>query len=874
MQTLHQKLEILKDPFIGLEGPDVFINKVPECITSNIRLGFGQRRYQLEAFGRFVHVWEKKSDSKPTQLLFHMATGSGKTLIMAGLILYLYNQGYRNFLFFVNSTTIIEKTRDNFLNPRSGKYLFAESIKFDDKYVSIKEVDNFEAVHPDNINIVFSTIQGLHSSLSIPRENSITYEDFENKEIVLISDEAHHINAETKNNGKPSQEEIIEKVSWENTVNRIFHANLRNILLEFTATADLNHPEIARKYCDKLLFDYPLKQFRLDGYSKEVKVLQADLPPIERALQGVILSQYRRKIFEKHGKAIKPVILFKSKTIDESKMFYALFIDSIKHLTSVPLKKLYKRKEDDTPITRAFRFFESAGITLDNLITELQDEFSKEKCISVNSKDESEAKQIAVNTLEDPANAFRAVFAVDKLNEGWDVLNLFDIIRLYDTRDTNTKTGKIGKTTMSEAQLIGRGARYCPFQITPDQPLYMRKYDDDIKNELRICEELYYHSSHNPKYVSELNTALEEIGIKARNARQFDLFIKPGFKESDFYQSALVFLNNRVKNDHSDILSLPDIIREKTYTYSLHTGYIQESIAFEKASASKLEREAMTYTLGSLGSSLVRKALNRLDFFHFNHLLILFPSLTSTDEFITSDSYLDKIRVEVEGPEDLVNNLSPEIKLQIVIHVLKDISQSIPKEEVEYKGTHQFKEYLLKDEISNKTMNVVNDGGDQEYGVRQSETTNEEYRLNLAEKVWYVFNDNFGTSEEKNFVKFINKTYDKLKEKFNEVYLVRNEKFFKIYEIDGPGVMEPDFVLFLVNKKDRKQFHYQVFIEPKGTHLLEHDSWKEKVLTSLKDKTEIQQLWENKEYIVWGLPFYNKENREELFEEQFNQLLV
>jgi hypothetical protein len=38
-----------------------------------------------------------------------MATGSGKTVMMAGLILYLYEQGYRNFLFFVNRGQIVEK---------------------------------------------------------------------------------------------------------------------------------------------------------------------------------------------------------------------------------------------------------------------------------------------------------------------------------------------------------------------------------------------------------------------------------------------------------------------------------------------------------------------------------------------------------------------------------------------------------------------------------------------------------------------------------------------------------------------------------------------------------------------------------------------
>jgi len=39
-----------------------------------------------------------------------------------------------------------------------------------------------------------------------------------------------------------------------------------------------------------------------------------------------------------------------------------------------------------------------------------------------------------LNTLEDKNNRIRAVFAVQKLNEGWDVLNLFDIVRLYESR--------------------------------------------------------------------------------------------------------------------------------------------------------------------------------------------------------------------------------------------------------------------------------------------------------------------------------------------------------------------------------------------------------------------------------------------------------
>ena len=31
-----------------------------------------------------------------------------------------------------------------------------------------------------------------------PKENTVTYEDFEDQKVVLLADEAHHINAETK----------------------------------------------------------------------------------------------------------------------------------------------------------------------------------------------------------------------------------------------------------------------------------------------------------------------------------------------------------------------------------------------------------------------------------------------------------------------------------------------------------------------------------------------------------------------------------------------------------------------------------------------------------------------------------------------------
>jgi len=870
-QTLNQILGAA----LRFSGPDFYKDRVPEYIYRNLRQSFIIRPYQQEAFGRFVYYWNEyfsRPKGVPTQVLYHMATGSGKTLIMAGLIIYLYERGYRNFLFFVNSTNIIEKTRENFLNPASSKYLFADSLAIGDRQIRIKEVDNFQAANQDDINIVFSTIQGLHTRLNTPKENSITYDDFKEQKIVLISDEAHHINVDTKASAELTDEERKELISWESTVSRIFCAHSDNILLEFTATVDLGHPEITKKYQDKLIYDYSLRQFRKDGYSKEVKVLQADLPPYERALQSVILSQYRRKIFEKYKKRIKPVILFKSRTIKESESFAEEFIEGIKALKTFELKKIKSR--DSQVIKLAFAYFEANGITSENLIAELKEDFTNEKCISVNSKNESEAKQLAVNTLEDEKNEYRAVFAVDKLNEGWDVLNLFDIVRLYDTRDA--KAGKPGKTTMSEAQLIGRGARYCPFQIQPNQPIFARKYDEDLDNELRICEELYYHSAYNPRYIQELNIALEEIGIKPKTTRECRLELKTEFTHTPFYKSSLIFLNERLKYNRADIFSLPPAIIEHTYKVSLRTGYTKTDIIFNGQKKDALDKKQKDFWLKDFGSRLLRKATNKLSFYRFDNLKTYLPNLASVSEFIASESYLGNVKVEISGLAGQLEHLSIRDQLDATLQVLEAIALTISSDKIEFKGSTEFKPFMLKDKIQNKTINVsLDDDSDQERGKSMSNPTDTkaDLYLDLSKKDWYVFKDNYGTSEEKYLVKFIDKAYDLLKRKYNKIYLVRNERHFKIYSFDDGRPIEPDFVLFLVKNEPKESMHYQVFIEPKGGNLLIEDEWKEKFLLRLKEECKVEQLWRGKTYQVWGLPFYNETMRKAPFEKAFEELL-
>lgn len=511
------------------------------------------------------------------------------------------------------------------------------------------------------------------------------------------------------------------------------------------------------------------------------------------------------------------------------------------------------------------------SITLTNLITELQEDFSEDKLISVNSKEESEQKQIAVNNLE--SNGYRAVFAVDKLNEGWDVLNLFDIVRLYDTRDS--KAGKIGKTTMSEAQLIGRGARYCPFQLSPDQPLYGRKFDADLDHEVRVCEELYYHSAYNPKYIQELNTALQEIGMKAKDTREQRVRLKDDFKKTALYKGGFIFLNERVKYNREDIDGLDSSVVNQVHQVVLRTGYSKTVTVFDDAGPDRgVERTRQDYMLASFGVAVLRKAVQRIEFYEFSNLRKFLPRLDSIHEFLTSDKYLGRVKVEVSGLPNEIAKLTPDQKLDVAIQVLEVVAEFVASDKVEFKGSVQFKPAMVNAVFTDKTLNFMLDGGeDKEFGRSMLDASQTAYHLDLSTRAWFAFDDCFGTSEEKLLIQYIDKRYNDLKKVYAEAYLVRNEKHFKLFAFADGRPLEPDFVLFLVGKTKTDTMHYQVFIEPKGQHLLRADAWKEEFLACIKDQGQVEQLIENRQYVVWGLPFFNFGERMPEFEAGLNELL-
>lgn len=820
--------------------------EVPNSVAQNLNAKYELRPYQVEAFGRFFHCYRNDFPNKayPLHLLFNMATGSGKTLIMAGLILYLYEQGYRNFLFFVNSTNIIEKTKDNFLNPASIKYLFNQDIHIANRRVRVTPVENFEAVNPGDINICFTTIQKLHSDLTSEKENALTFEDFREHKVVLIADEAHHMNVKTK-----AQDELFE--SWENTVERIFNQNEDNLLLEFTATHDYATPAMVEKYHNKVVIRYDLLQFRNDRFSKDVVIVQSDFEQRDRILQALILSQYKQEVAVKYRINLKPVILFKAqRTIAQSQENKAEFHKFIDGLTTRQITRI--RKSNIPLVQSAFRFFEDNRISDEQLVERLKREFHPDFCLSVNDEKEKENYQILVNTLEDKTNRIRAIFAVQKLNEGWDVLNLFDIVRCYEARDTGR--AKIGTTTMSEAQLIGRGARYFPFILPVSNDRFRRKFDGDVEHELRVLEELHYHSINDSRYIAEIRAALIEQGMMDEREVTRELKLKEPFKKTQFYKYGIVWLNDRRSKDYQSIRSFTDLgVKKRNYAYFIATGHGGVTFALENGKKGLVVRDETRQDLKvrDIERNIVQSAIARNPFFTFATLKRYFPHLSSMRDFIASDDYLGGLEITFQGNVYGLDDKRSE-KLAAVSSLLSQIEAEIHQQVTDYEGTRDFRRNWVREVFKDKVLKFD--------AQNPRAAADAQFEHFVSTKDWFVFNTVYGTGEEKAFVRMLDRQMQKLQAQFEQIYLLRNEGHFAIYNYSDGQAFQPDFVLFL-HEKGGKLLIYQLFIEPKGRHLKEHDRWKETFLQEITSEFGSKPLmFEDKKYRLIGVPFYNNED--------------
>lgn len=817
----------------------------PDYIKHNLKHQL--RDYQKQSLYNLNYTQKDANvASRFNQLLFHMATGSGKTDVMAADMLYFYHEfGYQNFLFVVNTNAVIAKTRENMLNVQSPKYLFSQPLNIDGTPIELREVTRFPTnSEPGVIYLRLTTIQTLANELNTPRENGLTYGDLEKQKLIILADEAHHFSAGTKSKADQKNK------AWEYVLDRIRQANKDNRQLEFTATIDLNNESIYEKYRDKVIFQYDLKEFQNAGYSKKIARLQANADDNEKMLNAVLLSQYRKHMATQAGvRDFKPVILFKSNKIDVSKAARDQFLTLLNQLTTEDLAQFIAKQRQTTQsstLRQAYTYYQT--IDMGRLVRELQRDFQPLNTINVNDTssngilgDLNDLRNL--NTLEEPSNPFRAIFAVAKLSEGWDVLNLYDIVRIGEQPITSTQTN-------SEAQLIGRGARYNPF-VYEESRSFTRRFDHSTP-ELQILESLHYHTINDKKYIDNLTKSFEAMQLQVEDDKDFDILtttVKASFKRSDVYQYGKLYYNDveDVPESEYNGLAKYGVPVAELPTVNIETATL-EATAFDTQNVAGMNETRLV----KIDDALVKKAMARNPFFRFNTMKKYMPTLNSISEFMYEAKWLGQIKeiqATVSTGSDAV--LSRETQLLVVEKYLAYIQRMLIMNYKRQRGTNKFIGLPIKDAIQDYQKRVPVNYYDA--GVHELIQT-----YDYKKAPWFVYNEAIVDKLERSLIELIQGYVEELKNKYKDVYLIRSDERntkLKLHEFAGDvshyaGFL-PDFVLYLANES----YIYQIYIEPKGTQLLDQDQWKEDLLTSISPQN-VDVIGERDQVKLYGVKFY------------------
>lgn len=372
------------------------------ALLADITARFDLRKPNATAVGAIVDHLAKANGF--TESVADVATGVGKTYLMAALVEYLASQGVRNVLIVSPGTTIQAKTIGNFTPGHPKHVPGAEYEPF------IVTPENFRTGEtgtilsdPHRLKLFVFNVQQLVApsqkasrKVREPDENlgDSLYEHLRGaKDLVILSDE-HHIYSEKA---------------------KVFSAAIRDLdplaLVGVTATpADSDLSKVIFQYSlgDAIADEFvkvPVIVYRKDGHSDERTQL-ADACHLLRSKE-VAYAQYRE--LNPDRPATKPCLFVVCKTISHAQEVAAL-------------------------LTQPGMIGETGTV------------------LEVNSTSSDEALQ-ALADVEREDSPIRAIVSVDMLKEGWDVKRIAVIVALR----------RLASECLTE-QILGRGLRL-PFGI-------------------------------------------------------------------------------------------------------------------------------------------------------------------------------------------------------------------------------------------------------------------------------------------------------------------------------------------------------------------------------------------------------------------------
>ena len=406
-------------------------------------------------------LFEEVQESRVPFYGFEMATGTGKTLLIGATILYINTVlNIKNFLIILPSTEIYQKTLDNF-NQASSKYVYSKKLN---KKINLITAENYKDRRSDflqdaDLNIFIFTIQsfferekkGAVLNVDKPWEsspwsingNTVSLRDYlKNKDLVIITDEAHHYQKFRVSRGNKGSLDVIKEF-------------IPLAVLEFTATAVSASVNEARR-SQKIIYEYGLRRFIEDGYGKKIRAFgysgsidasnssDVTVDDLKKLLISFMIHLVKKKAMLPLGSdGIKPIVVVRARdTTHADKLWeklrdfqsYDLINETFKELLSGP-------KYDITELIRK-------NVTLE----ELEGFVRRAPDISFvyhsnNDKDPNILSKI--RNIEN--NEQEIIIQVKKLEEGWDLLNPYTILILHNDTSGTVKT--------YVKQMIGRGVR-------------------------------------------------------------------------------------------------------------------------------------------------------------------------------------------------------------------------------------------------------------------------------------------------------------------------------------------------------------------------------------------------------------------------------
>ncbi|WP_029513348.1 DEAD/DEAH box helicase family protein [Mycoplasmopsis primatum] len=504
---LFEKIKQANFYAFGYKGTD-FFDELPRIIPSNLSPKFKLREYQKHAIKSFIWYF-KSNKNRAIHNIFNMQTGSGKTVVIASLILYLWEQGYENFVIYADNKNRSLKLKKTLLDNKSKNYLFSSKIDFYGKNINTIEVNDFNNKSKD---IKFKFITNIDNNINLIDKNS---------KMVFIS----------------YDNELIDQ---NNPIFKNFlTSHQSNLLLEFTNNLDLEDPVIRNNHAEKIIFNYDLPKFRKSLYMKAFNYVNLKADIWQKALSVMVISEYRKNLFRELGLLRKPAVMFIFNNENELKNFYSCFFNKILKIKKDDINKLSNLNIDE--LNNALNYFKLKDSSFKSLINAIKRNFTTN------------------NTLIDFDNTidkeYRVFFVSNQSRNLISESSIFDIVYIGSS---------FVQDDINIAKLISNNIAYFPFKVNSFDDIYIRKFDNDITNKYRALETLTYYYDDNSAIINKLqNIKLidEQEDIKLR------YILKDSFKNSSLYKNGFIYANKEEKLDSRLKVYLDEYERDNYYVY-------------------------------------------------------------------------------------------------------------------------------------------------------------------------------------------------------------------------------------------------------------------------------------------------------------------